>query len=514
MFGILKSNKGMALPLVLVVMVVLMVFSTAILGMSTTDTLMSAHDSNKSQAYYYAHSGAEAVASYIVENPDGLSESERKALVDRMIAAGASNPFTLSSSDSGIIVVDMSRSGNTISIRSTATYQGIQATATRKILETVVGGEPFNKAIYSRGNITLTEGASVEGDIAGLSRITLKDGSRVTGTIYIHPDADESSVSSPPWISTTIENLTEIFDYDTFPFPEFPAYPSGLPSDNTTLNVNSGTRRIESDVYYRGGIAVTNGELQIVRMNTDRIIRTRYLRVSGSGRVSDIRSGNRTLQIYVDEDLELSSYTTLTFDLGDGDIILRVRRLLLGQGHIQVNHNGTGKLYIFVDDVFHIADSSSINHSWSASAAQLEGWAKKVLVYYAGTIDKYGNDIRNPGNYHYLRFPNEVKVVATLHVKEAKIFIQDGFGIVGNIISGGSKLLIDGATYSDVKVLYAPNAEIDVRGGALVTGIVVCDSISMSGSARVKYQPIGEEEMEYFKDVAGKKTVYTYGHWE
>lgn len=513
MFKLLNSNRGMALPLVLVTIVIFVMFSTAILGMGTVDTKGAVQDSYKAQAYYYAHSGADAVASYIVENPDGLSESERKALVDRMIAAGASNPFTLSSSDSGVIVVDMSRSGNTISIRSTATYQGIQESVTLNILETVIGGEPFNKAIYSRGNITISEGGTVEGDVASLSRITLDGGSRVTGTIYIHPDADESSVSSPPWISTTIENLTEIFDYDTFPFPEFPAYPSGLSSDNTTLNVNSGTRRIESDVYYRGGIAVTNGELQIVRMNTDRIIRTRYLRVSGSGRVSDIRSGNRTLQIYVDEDLELSSNTTLTFDLGDGDIILRVRRLLLNQGHIQVNHNGTGKLYIFVDDVFHIDGSSSINHSWSASAAQLEDWAKKVLVYYAGTIDKDGNDIRNPGNSYYLKFPNAVKVVATLHVKEAKIHITNGTGVVGNIISGGSKLQFDGGTNSDVKVVYAPNAEIEVRGGALVTGIVVCDSFSISGGARVKYQPIGEEEMEYFKDVAGK-TVYTYGHWE
>ncbi|HOK42323.1 MAG TPA: hypothetical protein PLD49_01470, partial [Thermoclostridium caenicola] len=321
MFGILKSNKGMALPLVLVVMVVLMVFSTAILGMGATDTLMSAHDSNKSQAYYYAHSGAEAVASYIVENPDGLSESERKALVDRMIAAGASNPFTLSSSDSGVIVVDMSRSGNTISIRSTATYQGIQESVTLNILETVIGGEPFNKAIYSRGNITISEGGTVEGDVASLSGIALDGGSRVTGTIYIHPDADKSSFSSLPWISTTIENLTEIFDYDTFPFPEFPPYPAGLPSDNTTLNVSSGTRRIiiiENDVYYRGGINVTNGELQIVRNNTDRVIRTRYLRVSDSGRITDIRSGNRTLQIYIDEDLQISSDNTLTFDLGNG----------------------------------------------------------------------------------------------------------------------------------------------------------------------------------------------------
>ncbi|HOK42322.1 MAG TPA: hypothetical protein PLD49_01465, partial [Thermoclostridium caenicola] len=186
---------------------------------------------------------------------------------------------------------------------------------------------------------------------------------------------------------------------------------------------------------------------------------------------------------------------------------------LLNQGHIQVNHNGTGKLYIFVDDVFHIDGSSSINHSWSASAAQLEDWAKKVLVYYAGTIDKDGNDIRNPGNSYYLKFPNAAKVVATLHVKEAKIHITNGAGVVGNIISGGSKLQFDGGTNSDVKVVYAPNAEIEVRGGALVTGIVVCDSFSMSGGAGVKYQPIGEEEMEYFKDVAGK-TVYTYGHWE
>lgn len=509
MFKLLNSNRGMALPLVLVTIVIFVMFSTAILGMGTVDTKGAVQDSYKAQAYYYAHSGADAVASYIVENPDNLSAREMNDLVDSLIANGDSDPFSLSPSDGGSIVVNVSRSGDIISVRSKATYQNSQATVTHNINKSIVAGEPFDKAIYSKNDITMTEGATIKGDIAGLSDIYIENGT-VDGTVYIHPHAGIDVVDHPSWIKPTVDNLDDIFEYEEFPFPEFPGYPTGLSTYSQTLNVNN-SAQINDNRYYTNGINVSNGELKIIRGSTNRVIRTKYLKVSGSGTVTDVRSGNGNLEIFVDDYLDLSDDTTLNFNLGDGDIIIRVKRLLLNQGHIVVQRNGTGKLYVYVDDVFHIDGSSKINVTSKYGAL---GDPKHAFVYYAGTRDKNGNDITKGENYNdFLRFPNDIRIAATIHIKEAQIHIANGTGIIGNIISGGGRIKLDGGTSTDVKAIYAPNARIEVSGGAKITGIIVCDSFSMKGGARIDYVPLEPEDLEFFKIVAGK-TVYSYGYWE
>lgn len=510
MFKLLNSNRGMALPLVLVTIVIFVMFSTAILGMGTVDTKGAVQDSYKAQAYYYAHSGADAVASYIVENPDNLSAREMNDLVDSLIANGDSDPFSLSPSDGGSIVVNVSRSGDIISVRSKATYQNSQATVTHNINKSIVAGEPFDKAIYSKNDITMTEGATIKGDIAGLSDINIENGT-VDGTVYIHPHAGIDVVHHPSGIKPTVKNLDDIFEYEEFPFPEFPGYPTGLSTYSQTLNVNN-SAQINDNRYYTNGINVSNGELKIIRGSTNRVIRTKYLEVSGSGQITDVRSGNGNLEIFVDDYLDLSDDTTLNFNLGDGDIIIRVKRLLLNQGHIVVQRNGTGKLYVYVDDVFHIDGSSKINVTSKYGAL---GDPKHAFVYYAGTMDKYGNDITKGENYNdFLRFPNDIRIAATIHIKEAQIHIANGTGIIGNIISGGGRIKLDGGTSTDVKAIYAPNARIEVSGGAKITGIIVCDSFSMKGGAQIDYDvPLEPEDLEFFKIVAGK-TVYSYGYWE
>lgn len=495
--------------MVLVTIVIFVMFSTAILGMGTVDTKGAVQDSYKAQAYYYAHSGADAVASYIVENPDNLSAREMNDLVDNLIAKGDSDPFSLSPSDGGSIVVNVSRSGDIISVRSKATYQNSQATVTHNINKSIVAGEPFDKAIYSKNDITMTEGATIKGDIAGLSDINIENGT-VDGTVYIHPHAGIDVVDYPSWIKPTVDNLDDIFEYEEFPFPGFPGYPTGLSTHSQTLNVSSNAQ-INDNRYYTNGINVSNGELEIIRGSTNRVIRTKYLKVSGSGQITDVRSGNGNLEIFVDDYLDLSDDTTLNFNLGDGDIIIRVKRLLLNQGHIVVQRNGTGKLYIYVDDVFHIDGSSKINVTSKYGPL---GDPKHAFVYYAGTKDKDGNDITKGENYNdFLRFPNDIRIAATIHIKEAQIHIANGTGIIGNIISGGGRIKLDGGTSTDVKAIYAPNARIEVSGGAKITGIIVCDSFSMKGGARIDYVPLEPEDLEFFKIVAGK-TVYSYGYWE
>ena len=487
MFKLLNSNRGMALPLVLVTIVIFVMFSTAILGMGTVDTKGAVQDSYKAQAYYYAHSGADAVASYIVENPDNLSAREMNDLVDSLIANGDSDPFSLSPSDGGSIVVNVSRSGDIISVRSKATYQNSQATVTHNINKSIVAGEPFDKAIYSKNDITMTEGATIKGDIAGLSDIYIENGT-VDGTVYIHPHAGIDVVDHPSWIKPTVDNLDDIFEYEEFPFPEFPGYPTGLSTYSQTLNVNN-SAQINDNRYYTNGINVSNGELKIIRGSTNRVIRTEYLKVSGSGQITDVRSGNGNLEIFVDDYLDLSDNTALNFSLGNGDIIIRVKRLLLNQGHIVVQRNGTGKLYIYVDDVFHIGGDSNINVTSKDKDGPL-GDPKHAFVYYAGTRDNNGNDItKGEGDKNFLWLPYNIRIAATIHIKEAQIHIANGTGIVGNIISGGGKIKLDGGTNTDVKAIYAPNARVELSGGAGIKGIIVCDSFRMEGGTTVEYKP-------------------------
>ena len=515
MFKLLNSNRGMALPLVLVTIVIFVMFSTAILGMGTVDTKGAVQDSYKAQAYYYAHSGADAVASYIVENPDNLSAREMNDLVDSLIANGDSDPFSLSPSDGGSIVVNVSRSGNTISVRSKATYHGIQATATLNINESVSSGAPLDKAIFSKRKMEII-GQKVTGDIACLSEIELGYADIDKGKLYIHPNDDDSVVYRQHGQEgkgiPDIENLTEVFDYPVFPFPEFPGYPTGLSTYSQTLNVNN-SAQINDNRYYTNGINVSNGELKIIRESTNRVIRTEYLKVSGSGQITDVRSGNGNLEIFVDDYLDLSDNTALNFSLGNGDIIIRVKRLLLNQGHIVVQRNGTGKLYIYVDDVFHIDGSSKINVPSKDEDGPL-GDPKHAFVYYAGTRDKNGNDItKGEGDKNFLWLPYNIRIAATIHIKEAQIHIANGTGIVGNIISGGGKIKLDDGTNTDVKAIYAPNARVELSGGAGIKGIIVCDSFRMEGGTTVEYKPLDDEYKDMFENAIGK-TEYTYGNWQ
>ncbi len=62
----LRVEKGMALPLVLIVMVVLFILGSALLQYATTEAVQVSRSEKRMQAYYLARSGAEAIASDII----------------------------------------------------------------------------------------------------------------------------------------------------------------------------------------------------------------------------------------------------------------------------------------------------------------------------------------------------------------------------------------------------------------------------------------------------------------
>jgi hypothetical protein len=67
-----KNEAGAALPLVLVIVIGLSVFAFTLLMFSMNETKQVALDENQMKAHYIARSGAHALASYIIKNPDDI----------------------------------------------------------------------------------------------------------------------------------------------------------------------------------------------------------------------------------------------------------------------------------------------------------------------------------------------------------------------------------------------------------------------------------------------------------
>lgn len=71
----MKSERGSALAFVLIIFSVLMVLGTIVLKVSLAETRFVMHDVETMKVEYTARSGAEAMASYLIENPEKIMET-------------------------------------------------------------------------------------------------------------------------------------------------------------------------------------------------------------------------------------------------------------------------------------------------------------------------------------------------------------------------------------------------------------------------------------------------------
>ncbi len=70
----LKNQQGSVLVLVLVMMLSLTVLGTALLSSSIIDKKQAVRQDRNNEAFYFARSGAEAVAHYLQQNPDKIQD--------------------------------------------------------------------------------------------------------------------------------------------------------------------------------------------------------------------------------------------------------------------------------------------------------------------------------------------------------------------------------------------------------------------------------------------------------
>lgn len=153
----------------------------------------------------------------------------------------------------------------------------------------------------------------------------------------------------------------------------------------------------------------------------------------------------------------------ISFDTGASDKILFVKDLNVTQGDIKVI--GDGRLIIFVDGKFVMNGSSTINANTQDS--------EKVIIYYAGTQD--------------LSFGGATKFYGDLYIESANITITGSGGVQGHILTGGDEVNISGAGKLNGTLLFAPNADVTMRGGARMNGAIISNTFTASGGASVDF---------------------------
>jgi len=293
---LIKEERGAALVVVLIAFVVVSILGFALLNISGAETRFAEHQKDKTQAYYIAHSGADAVATYIIKNPDGLSDSAHKAKVDAIIAANSD----VTSLSGGTFTVDVEAIGTTgIRVNSTGTFDGVTQNVSVNILKRGL----FENAIYAHKNLVLWSGAKVYG------------GDVQYGESY--SEANNADIVNGDAISGKL-------DYPENEFPALSWYTSVVDSD---LNIGNGASisiDAQSDTIYL--------EKEYDRIN-----------ISNHGEMIITIPAGVVKRIVVDE---MVVDGTLTIN-GEGKLLLYVRNSVYFKGII---NSQAEKLIVFVGD--------------------------------------------------------------------------------------------------------------------------------------------------------------------
>lgn len=214
---LLHNEKGFAMPLALMVMLVVTLLGTALWQYSYTDTIQVDRSVKKTQAHYIARSAADATAEYIEKNTN-----EVQTLLD----ATSSNPGTGSLGNGEFDVQVLGSVDGLITIKS------IGYVDSKRIKDTVTltmkrlsNSEIFDRAIYSVNDLDITN-MRVTGDVESKGSIIPEDYDG--GGRYEHSERD--------------------FPPPVFPHPDLPAWNPIVESWGENVILANGSK--EPDPYW------------------------------------------------------------------------------------------------------------------------------------------------------------------------------------------------------------------------------------------------------------------------
>jgi len=184
-------------------------------------------------------------------------------------------------------------------------------------------------------------------------------------------------------------------------------------------------------------------------------------------------------------ELRITSNAVLTMHVGSEDRVLHVGNLNIQQGHINII--GTGKLTIYAETNITLNGSSTVNNN------DINRNENSLFMFYGGS-----NSINFAGN---TRFKGGA------YIETANLTIGGSGGISGPIITGGTSVIVSGNAEAHSRVLYAPNAFVQLNGSGRVRGSVIADRFSAVGNTRVFYTNQFNSQLPTFGGGAKKLAV-------
>lgn len=247
---LLKNEKGLALPLVLIILVVLTLLAAALWHYSISEVTMSVRDEKRARAYYIARAGAESVARYVMVNPEVLDliPDENDVITSKTLEYIAGEDVEV-----GDVEVELKRiASNRIEVTGIGTVdKGTADEIIQRVSLILETQEPFDGVVYAMDGLNFQEGVTVNGDIVSGGSVKWQN-----ETVTEHPNSDytlkdHSPINFPsPTFFEASDSYTDIINIPNNqtgePIDSMPAvaYQSITMGNNSNLTINATTESI------------------------------------------------------------------------------------------------------------------------------------------------------------------------------------------------------------------------------------------------------------------------------
>ncbi len=314
----MKKERGSALILTIIIMLVLVVIGGALAVFGMVEVRQAQREEDELQAYYLARSAVDAIAQYIIENPQSIDE-----LLDQKDLG-----FGYLKGDKFFVEVKRENE-NTIKIRSTGVYNGVersvqlgllqksQVLELDKVIYATRGGDSKNPALKIEGSAKIV--GDVVANTTGKNSVTLSGEGEIQGNLIVGANADPTKVvevlDNGPGVSGKLRNLSDAIDYPPAPFPDIPIDLEPQDDFSTPWKKELDYRITQSGHYNK--IEVTDGRTLKIDLSEARTIVVHSLKVEGTVELVNVAEGSE-LKLYVLETFSTSGNRKINYG-EDGD---------------------------------------------------------------------------------------------------------------------------------------------------------------------------------------------------
>lgn len=362
-------------------------------------------------------------------------------------------------------------------VQSTGRFEDVIYIATAGlVLSGGTGGFPwpnFDSAIHTEENMSIGNG-NVYGDVFSGGNFSIPGNAQVHGNVYVYPDeAGAVTISSGGIIGNLYANTTKA---NGVQYTNWGASISG----DLLVGPNADPAIVAPKIsqWHSGHVGGTSGamsnpipkiELEVPEFpevpHNQPLLPPVHL--SGvQAETIDLTNANAFIS-----SIDVHNDTHLTVIVGSQDRILRVNDFNMTQGHLNIISEGDGRLQLVVENHFNIGGSSSMNNNTNPGGNEQS--PLNLLIAYGGS-GKFTVGGNQPIN-------------GNIFIKDADLHLGESGLINGNIITGGESVTIDGDGGNNSRLIYAPNAHVNMSGSGKVNGSIVAKTFGGTGGFSVTY---------------------------